>query len=61
MYTLYVILCDSDTATDIGSQSMISDPTGWDMLPDENTPLPGDKHYYEMRRKLRLAQDETLR
>jgi len=41
---------------------VISDSTGWDMLPDEATPVvPGDKHYNELRKKLRSAQDETLR
>ena len=53
-----------DTVTEIGSQSMISDPMGWDMLQDDNvlmTPGGGDKHYNELRKKLRLAQDETLR
>ena len=54
-----------DTLTDIGSQSMISDPIGWDMLQDDNVLMTpgggGDKQYNELRKKLRLAQDETLR
>ena len=43
---------------------MISDPMGWDMLPDDNVMTPaitGDKHYNDLRKKIGLAQDETLR
>ena len=48
-----------EIVTDIGSQSMISDPMGWD---DNVLMTPGaDKQYNELRKKLRLAQDETLR
>ena len=52
-----------DTVTEIGSQSIISDPVGWDVLQDDNVLMTpgGDKQYNELRKKLRLAQDETLR
>ena len=45
--------------------SAISDtPGGWEMLQDENMDIVGitdDKHYTQLRKKLRSAQDETLR
>ena len=63
-YVYRNIWSDTDTVTEIGSQSMISDPMGWDMLPDDNVMTPaitGDKHYNDLRKKIGLAQDETLR
>ena len=50
--------------TEISNASMVSDPMGWDLAPDDSTPLPvvtNDKQYNELRKKVGLAQDETLR
>ena len=43
---------------------MISDPMGWDILQEDSVVMAGstnDKHFIDLRKKLKSAQDETLR